>query len=123
MSKPKDQQPAMQRRVQYAVLLQISDMGLATQGATIRICPGAALSDRDGVTGSGRTSLDASAGTHVGTDTSYVGRWRMIQRMLYTPVQAAETLGIGRSKLCELIESGQLESIHIGACRAFRTRL
>jgi excisionase family DNA binding protein len=37
--------------------------------------------------------------------------------MPYTPAQAAETLGIGRSKLYELLENGQLESIHIGACR------
>jgi excisionase family DNA binding protein len=41
----------------------------------------------------------------------------MKQPLLGTPVQAAERLGIGRSKLHELLQSGQLESVDIGGCR------
>ncbi len=38
-------------------------------------------------------------------------------RLLYTPKQAAGALGIGRSKLYELLRDGELESIHIGSSR------
>jgi excisionase family DNA binding protein len=41
----------------------------------------------------------------------------MTEPMLYTPTEAAEALGIGRSKLYELLQTGVLESVHIGACR------
>ncbi|MBA2768922.1 MAG: helix-turn-helix domain-containing protein [Sporichthyaceae bacterium] len=37
--------------------------------------------------------------------------------MLLTPTEAALALGIGRSKLYELMQAGILESVHIGACR------
>ena len=37
--------------------------------------------------------------------------------ILLTPTEAAQTLGIGRSKLYELMQAGVLESVHIGACR------
>ncbi len=40
-----------------------------------------------------------------------------MDKVLYTPTEAAFALGIGRSKLYELIGSGQLESVRIGACR------
>jgi len=40
-----------------------------------------------------------------------------MDRVLYTPTEAAFALGIGRSKLYELISSGQLKSVRIGACR------
>ena len=40
-----------------------------------------------------------------------------MEKLLYTPIEAARTLGIGRSKLYELIGSGQLASVRIGACR------
>ncbi|HEU5034281.1 MAG TPA: helix-turn-helix domain-containing protein [Mycobacteriales bacterium] len=38
-------------------------------------------------------------------------------RLLLTPTEAAEALGIGRSKLYELLKSGVVPSITIGACR------
>jgi excisionase family DNA binding protein len=41
----------------------------------------------------------------------------MTQPILLTPIEAARALGIGRSKLYELLRTGALESVHIGACR------
>jgi excisionase family DNA binding protein len=41
----------------------------------------------------------------------------MNEPILLTPAQAARALGIGRSKLYELLQTGVLESVHIGACR------
>ena len=41
----------------------------------------------------------------------------MTDQLLLTPVQAARALGIGRSKLYELMQDGVLEFVHIGACR------
>ena len=40
-----------------------------------------------------------------------------IQKMLLTPVEAATTLGIGRSKVYELLRVGALPSVRIGRCR------
>ena len=40
-----------------------------------------------------------------------------MDKLLLTPVEAATALGIGRSKLYELIQSGQLPSVRIGTCR------
>lgn len=40
-----------------------------------------------------------------------------MDKLLLTPVEAASALGIGRSKLYELLQSGQLPSVRIGACR------
>ena len=37
--------------------------------------------------------------------------------LLLTPIEVARTLGIGRSKVYELLQSGQLASVRIGACR------
>ena len=37
--------------------------------------------------------------------------------ILLTPTEAAQALGIGRSKLYELMRAGVVESVHIGACR------
>ena len=41
----------------------------------------------------------------------------MTDPILLTPTEAARALGIGRSKLYELMHDGILESVHIGACR------
>ena len=41
----------------------------------------------------------------------------MTDQLLLTPTEAARALGIGRSKLYELMQDGILESVHIGACR------
>lgn len=41
----------------------------------------------------------------------------MTERMLLKPTEAAAVLGIGRSKLYELLQDGVLESVRIGACR------
>jgi excisionase family DNA binding protein len=38
-------------------------------------------------------------------------------KMLFPIPDAAETLGIGRSRLYELMDSGQIESVHIGRRR------
>ncbi len=40
-----------------------------------------------------------------------------VQRLLLTTKEAAEALGIGRSKIYELIMSGELESVRIGGSR------
>lgn len=40
-----------------------------------------------------------------------------MDKLLLTPGEAATALGIGRSKVYELLQTGQLESVHIGACR------
>jgi excisionase family DNA binding protein len=37
--------------------------------------------------------------------------------LLLTPTEAATALGIGRSKVYELMQTGQLQSVHNGACR------
>ena len=41
----------------------------------------------------------------------------MTEPILLKPTEAARALGIGRSKLYELLQAGVLESVHIGACR------
>jgi excisionase family DNA binding protein len=41
----------------------------------------------------------------------------MTERMLLRPREAADALGIGRSKLYELLQKGTLDSVRIGACR------
>ena len=53
-----------------------------------------------------------------------VGQWRSLEDrlvpdapLLITPEEAARTLSIGRSKIYELMRSGELPSVHIGACR------
>jgi excisionase family DNA binding protein len=40
-----------------------------------------------------------------------------MDKLLLTPTEAATALGIGRSKVYELMQTGQLPSVHIGACR------
>ena len=45
----------------------------------------------------------------------------MNNQLLLTPTEAARALGIGRSKLYELMQEGALESVHIGACRRIPT--
>jgi excisionase family DNA binding protein len=40
-----------------------------------------------------------------------------MDQLLLTPTQAAAALGIGRSKVYELLKSGDLPSVHIGTCR------
>ena len=40
-----------------------------------------------------------------------------MDKLLLTPTEAAHALGIGRSKVYELMLTGQLASVHIGACR------
>ena len=40
-----------------------------------------------------------------------------MDKLLVTPTEAAAALGIGRSKVYELLKTGQLQSVHIGACR------
>jgi excisionase family DNA binding protein len=40
-----------------------------------------------------------------------------MDKLLLTPTEAATALSIGRSKVYELMQAGQLESVHIGACR------
>jgi excisionase family DNA binding protein len=41
----------------------------------------------------------------------------MNDRLLVSPIEAANLLGIGRSKLYLLLQSGDLQSIRIGSCR------
>ena len=41
----------------------------------------------------------------------------MSERLLLRPEEAADVLGIGRSKLYDLLATGEVESVHIGSCR------
>ena len=41
----------------------------------------------------------------------------MTERLLLRPEEAADVLGIGRSKLYVLLAEGEIESVHIGTCR------
>lgn len=41
----------------------------------------------------------------------------VVEKLLLTPVEAAAALGVGRSKVYELMRSGDLPSVRIGACR------
>lgn len=41
----------------------------------------------------------------------------MTERLLLKPEEAAEVLGIGRSKLYELLAGGEIESVRIGSSR------
>ena len=40
-----------------------------------------------------------------------------MEKLLLTPVEAATALGVGRSKVYELMRAGTLPSIRIGSCR------
>lgn len=40
-----------------------------------------------------------------------------MEKLLLTPEEAAQTLGIGRSKVYELLRAGSLGSVRIGASR------
>jgi len=46
-----------------------------------------------------------------------VGEGIQVDRMLFRPEEAAELLGIGRSKFYELMAEGVIDSVRIGACR------
>jgi excisionase family DNA binding protein len=41
----------------------------------------------------------------------------MTERLLLTPTEAAQALGIGRSKMYELLMAGVVESVLIGTAR------
>lgn len=41
----------------------------------------------------------------------------VMDTLLLTTTEAAKALGIGRSKVYELLQTGQLPSVRIGACR------
>jgi excisionase family DNA binding protein len=41
----------------------------------------------------------------------------LVEKLLLRPEEAAEVLSIGRSKVYELIGTGELASVHIGASR------
>lgn len=43
-----------------------------------------------------------------------------VDRLLYTPEQAAEALAIGRSTVYELMAAGVLRYIKLGRCRRIR---
>jgi excisionase family DNA binding protein len=40
-----------------------------------------------------------------------------MDRLLLTPVEAAQALGIGRTKVYELIATGRLRSVRLDGCR------
>jgi excisionase family DNA binding protein len=44
-----------------------------------------------------------------------------MDKLLLTPAEAALCLGIGRSKLYELLSAGVIASVHIGNCRRIPT--
>ena len=45
----------------------------------------------------------------------------MTDPILLTPTEAARALGIGRSKLYELMREGRIRSVRIGTCRRVPT--
>lgn len=45
-----------------------------------------------------------------------------IPKLLYTPVEAAQTLGISRSTLYVLLANGSLDSVRIGGSRRIPAR-
>lgn len=40
-----------------------------------------------------------------------------VEKLLLTPHEAAQVLGIGRSKLYQLMRAGTVASVRIGSCR------
>lgn len=40
-----------------------------------------------------------------------------MDKLLLTPEEAADALSVGRSKLYELLSTGLIESVRVGACR------
>jgi excisionase family DNA binding protein len=42
---------------------------------------------------------------------------RIVEQLLFRPDEAAQRLGIGRTKVYELMASGELRSVKIGAAR------
>lgn len=44
-----------------------------------------------------------------------------MERLLLSPTEAAEALGIGTWKLYELLRRGEIPSIRIGSCRRIAT--
>jgi excisionase family DNA binding protein len=52
-------------------------------------------------------------------DASASGRTEavMVERLLLTPTEAAQALGIGRAKVYELLMAGVIESVLIGSAR------
>jgi excisionase family DNA binding protein len=46
-----------------------------------------------------------------------------VDKLLYTPNEAAQALGVSRSTLYVLLSSGALPSVRIGTCRRIPTRL
>jgi excisionase family DNA binding protein len=44
-----------------------------------------------------------------------------VDKLLLTPEEAAERLSVGRSRIFELIASGQLRSVRLGASRRIPT--
>jgi excisionase family DNA binding protein len=48
-------------------------------------------------------------------------RTALVDKLLLTPMVAAEALGIGRSKLYELLATGRLPSVRLDGCRRIAT--
>jgi excisionase family DNA binding protein len=40
-----------------------------------------------------------------------------VDKILYTPIEAAQALGISRSSIYVLLASGEIPSVRIGSCR------
>ena len=45
----------------------------------------------------------------------FIIRWCAMDRLLLRPTEAAELIGVGRSKVYELIATGEIPSLRIGA--------
>lgn len=44
-----------------------------------------------------------------------------MEKLLLTPEEAAEVIGVGRSKVYELMRDGIIDSVRIGGCRRIPT--
>ena len=59
----------------------------------------------------------ASGDVQRSSDDIGASTWGLTEKLLLTTTEAAQALGIGRSKLYELIRTGAVESVLIGSCR------
>ena len=76
----------------------------------------AAWNARASMTGTADVKPSAEVGRS-STSQGEPGRRARLVRLLYKPAEAAEMLGIGRSKLYELLEADEIASVWIGRSR------
>ena len=89
---------------------------LAASRRERRRAAAAAWNARASMTGTADVKPSAEVGRS-STSQGEPGRRARLVRLLYKPAEAAEILGIGRSKLYELLEADEIASVWIGRSR------